>query len=838
MGEGAATTQEVRRRRIIERPRLTRMLDGGQGRIRLLVAPAGYGKTTLARQWLEGKSAAWYTGTPASTDVAALAAGIRSAVAALVPGSGAALMERLPVTARPEEEAHILAGMLAGDLAGWPPEAWLVFDDYHAIAGMLAAERFVEALLVEAPVNVLVVTRRRPGWASSRRILYGEVLEVDRTVLAMTEAEARDLLVERQDVDELVQKAEGWPAVLGLAAMASISPPDLGAMPHLYGFFADEIYYRIDRRIRRVLCELALYDIDGRRVAIDLLRPDEAKRVVQAGADAGFLTNTNDGALDIHPLLRAFLERKLTQENPRAVKRIVARAVENLIEHELWDAAFELIQRFSAEDALIKLLEAASDDLLAAGRTPTLRSWISDAPDTEPIVQLIAAELAFREGRFHRAQALSALAAHGTLASGDLAARAFLVGARSAHVASHEEEAGLLYANARTAAESPRLRRIAALGELLVAIELERSEAPDLLGALETDEVVDPTECLILADRRLSFETHLAVRVDVERARASAQLVPLVGDPLVRTSFRNVFGYALAAMGHFDEALDLTEDQLADAEHHRLEFVLPYAYSIQALAKAGLRSYLEAQELLDEAEQRALKAGDRTAYHIAWAIRVRTYVAQGAFDLVLARALSLDADLTRQLRSELMASYSLAVAGAGNSRLACDLADEAQSQSIGAETQINARLTHALVASREGDRARALIHATSALQIATRTGLVESFVFGSRGCPEILVGLLEDASLHDEISRILTIAGDRGMAGSIAHMAPDHSVLTLSPREKEVLSLVAQGLSNREIGLALFISPVTVKVHVRHIFDKLGVKSRAAAAIRASQLGR
>ena len=277
MGEGAATKHEIRRRRIIERPRLMRMLDGGQGRIRMLVAPAGYGKTTLARQWLEGKTAAWYTGTPASTDVAALAAGIRSAVAALVPGSGTALMERLPVTARPEEEAHILAGMLAGDLVGWPTDAWLVFDDYHVIAGMLAAERFIETLLVESPVNVLVVTRRRPGWASSRRILYGEVLELDRTVLAMTEAEARDLLVERQDVDELVAKAQGWPAVLGLAAMASISPPDLGAMPHLYGFFADEIYYRIDRRIRRVLCELALYDIDGRRVAVDLLRPDEAK---------------------------------------------------------------------------------------------------------------------------------------------------------------------------------------------------------------------------------------------------------------------------------------------------------------------------------------------------------------------------------------------------------------------------------------------------------------------------------------------------------------------------------------------------------------------------------
>ena len=66
MGQGTTTKSQTRRRRIIERPRLTRLLDESQGRIKMLVAPAGYGKTTLARQWLENKQAVWYTATPAS----------------------------------------------------------------------------------------------------------------------------------------------------------------------------------------------------------------------------------------------------------------------------------------------------------------------------------------------------------------------------------------------------------------------------------------------------------------------------------------------------------------------------------------------------------------------------------------------------------------------------------------------------------------------------------------------------------------------------------------------------------------------------------------------------
>jgi DNA-binding CsgD family transcriptional regulator len=52
----------------------------------------------------------------------------------------------------------------------------------------------------------------------------------------------------------------------------------------------------------------------------------------------------------------------------------------------------------------------------------------------------------------------------------------------------------------------------------------------------------------------------------------------------------------------------------------------------------------------------------------------------------------------------------------------------------------------------------------------------------------------------------------------------------LSPRERDVYELMVQGRTNREIAKALFISESTTKVHMRHIFEKLGVHSRAEAA--------
>jgi DNA-binding NarL/FixJ family response regulator len=59
----------------------------------------------------------------------------------------------------------------------------------------------------------------------------------------------------------------------------------------------------------------------------------------------------------------------------------------------------------------------------------------------------------------------------------------------------------------------------------------------------------------------------------------------------------------------------------------------------------------------------------------------------------------------------------------------------------------------------------------------------------------------------------------------------------LTPRETEVLALVARGLSNAEIGAALFIGEATVKTHLLKVFDKLGVSDRTAAVTVAMERG-
>jgi ATP/maltotriose-dependent transcriptional regulator MalT len=91
----------------------------------------------------------------------------------------------------------------------------------------------------------------------------------------------------------------------------------------------------------------------------------------------------------------------------------------------------------------------------------------------------------------------------------------------------------------------------------------------------------------------------------------------------------------------------------------------------------------------------------------------------------------------------------------------------------------------------------------------------------------------ENGPQRDYAMRLLELSGE-----SLPQPLPPvlEAPAIISRRERDVLRLVAEGLSNKGIGDALFVSEETVKTHLRRIFDKLEVSSRTQAIRKAQQL--
>src|SRR6185295_11263377 len=136
-----------------------------------------------------------------------------------------------------------------------------------------------------------------------------------------------------------------------------------------------------------------------------------------------------------------------------------------------------------------------------------------------------------------------------------------------------EEAASNHYTCAADLPVSLERRRVAAFGQLATAIELERPEVLELMRSLGPVADMEPDERVIFVGRMINLETRFGLPVSVAEGRAMWQLLIRVADPVTRTSFRNVFSFALAAMGHYEEAFRLTQEQLDDADVHRLPFV-------------------------------------------------------------------------------------------------------------------------------------------------------------------------------------------------------------------------------------------------------------------------
>jgi LuxR family transcriptional regulator, maltose regulon positive regulatory protein len=841
MATSSTADRQTERRRVIERPRLTRMLDEASARIILLTAPAGYGKTTLAQQWLATRRIAWYRGTPASADVAALALGLAVAAAEIVPGAADRLRERLRATNHPEEEADILAEILAEDLAEWPEDAWLAIDDYQFAMEAEAAERFVERLTELVPLRLLVTSRNRPTWATARRILYAEIFELEREALAMSDDEAGEVLADGgEQAPILIERAQGWPAVIGLAALTdSLTLPEDDLPAQLYDYFAEEVYLQAEPAVRWGLCHLAIAPAITPELAEHLFGIEAGALILDHGVRLGVLAGEKAGSYSLHPLLRTFLDAKLTEHGTQAVRNVADFVTTFLIQRRLWDEAFDVIERLGNGSTLIDLVEAGLDEMLEQGRLPTLERWLAygQAHGVDaPVLDLAHAETAFRQGAHVKAWSLASHAATRFGPRHPDASRALLRAGQSAHLSGREDLALDLHRRARELASTDERRVEAVHGQLSAALDLELDNVDQIRDELDQFEPESPSAVLRLVTGRLFMATRRGgLRDALAAALATLELVPIVKDPLARSGFHYLVSYSLGIAGRYREALHHANEALEEAERYRLDFVLRHAYVSKAMADLGLRRFTSANSLLQQAEQIGREASDAHVECLARAVQIRSSLAEGKHsDLALRVNIGPRAGLTKAMRGELIATLSLFEACAGRLDRSEDLAARAEDITVSNEAGTLVMWARTVAQDTRGSREATKL-ASDAFARTLRLGYRDHFVCAYRGHPRLLDLLSHNHRWRPELIDILTEARDFALArrcGLELPKSPSTEAQALTTREREVYDLLLQGLSNREIAQTLFISEATAKLHVRHILAKLGVRSRTEAALK------
>jgi ATP/maltotriose-dependent transcriptional regulator MalT len=815
---------------IIERPRLTTLLEDSGARVILLVAPAGYGKTTLARQWAARQSGpvAWYRTTRASGDVTALAVGLDNVLAAAA-SPGRRDPNRIAAIASVNPHPTPLANALVSVYGESTQEVLLVVDEYEA-AGTDEADELLGRLVDGLSIRFLVTSRHRPAWLAPRFTVYGEGLEVGLDELAMTDDEALAVLSRSRapgDRERVLETAKGWPAVIGLAAMrAARDLPKRALAPRmLYDFLAGELLDSAPAGMRKGLALLAAASI-GDVLTAELVLGEGAGSTVEEARRRGLVQLEDDGSLALHPLLRDLLLNDLDARSASGRDELVGQLLP-LIDAARWDEALAASEALKERDFVSTALQRALPDLVRAGRVATLRRWAAVARAAgidEGLADYAEAEVALRDADFNRAIALGEKAA--ARLSGDQAARAHLVAGRAANLTDRSARATRNFEAAERLADSPVSKAAALWGRFTQAVDDEREDAEELLDAFKAspDASLDKLMRTAVGEIRIGLlEGGLAEHLDA--AEPALRLVGPGADPFSCSSLLNAYAAALSFLGRYEEALENAERQLAIAAEHELEFVGRHALVSKTHALIGRRYVARAERCLSELEQRLRCDADAFLDANRRIERARLQITVG--DLEGAHG-SLFHEPDRRLSCGTHGAYlalrSLVFAGLGRKREAAACIARAVKVSRFVHSRA---LTVVATCVIQGGEAT-----DQALADLLGVGALDAVVLGCRGSREFAQRFAEDERRREALATLLAQSNDYALARRIGIGIPRSArrSVALSPRELEIHELIAQGRKNREIAELLFIGESTAKLHVRHIFEKLGVRSRVEAA--------
>ena len=842
-------------------------------RVVLVCAPAGFGKTALLAHALsrlpDGTGRAWIAADEGD-DLERLVGCMLAALEPCDPPWRTA-PERLAarIAAAGEADRHALAAEIINTLeATGVPHGVIVLDDLHRVEDP-AFHAFL-GLLVErlGPRWTLAIsTRSEPPLPLARLRAAGELAEFRQPQLQFTPAEAARLMtgLEPSVAQALYERTQGWPAGLCLAASAVAAAAADGS-----GSAAT-----LERRLRaadRPLFEFLLAEVLGglraelvdfllRTSVLPELEPgrcaavsgmEDAARLLDEVERLGLFVTTLDAPaqmLRLHDLFREALQHRLGLEHPALLAELRRRAAQT--EPDAFRRISMLVEAGEPAAAAEELYQHAPPVLPLAG-TPAVTRLVASFPDA---MREAAPELLHVRGLvdwvrwdFPAMLADFERAATGFAARG-AADRAQLSRGYGAHALISRgrfDEAATLLTTLRGREVSPPARVMALNAEIWLAIDTGRlrAVAPLLDRMLDLLQEVDQIS--------LWYHTTPPNRlpglpgVVAPLSRHAALLARVAGDEPTPLGAMAVLSQAWCELwqGRIREAEVLLRRADADARW------------------SGTTGAVRTHQLLLSALLHTLRGDRQRALEDAWT-RVRefegSYGAWGRCNLrgFAARIAAVTGDVValrealRQVEAErvrldphvydaALRPFDPIVAQLAwlegrhdeairRWRVALDA--EEVIDLYGQATETRLRLARALLG--RGDVPAAVAAVAAALESASREGgpggallatdaIVElaDFDWGGRLGASHLSLLREWAALVET----------PGAAARPAAEAVGIAQLRLSPREAEVLDLIAAGASNKHIARTLELSPHTVKRHVANILDKLGLASRVQAA--------
>src|SRR5579871_939209 len=867
------------RPQLVSRPRLLERLNTGlRHKLTLISAPAGFGKTTLVSEWLAGceRPAAWLSLDEGDNDPARFLAYLIAALQTIAPTLGKGVLGVLQSPQPPSTEA--LLTTLLNDLTAIPNQFVLALDDYHLIEAQ-PIDQALTYLVEHLPpqMHLVIATRQDPGLPLARLRARGHLTELRAADLRFIPAEAANFLnqvmglgLSAEDITALEQRTEGWIAGLQLAALSLQGPPDAasfissftGSHHFVMDYLVEEVLQQQPASVQTFLLRTSILERLCGPLCDAVVRDPSASG--QATLD--YLDHANLFVVPLdnerrwyryHHLFAELLRQRLPQslaaspgEATSQVNALHIQASQWYEEHDLGLEAFQHAAAAHDVERAERLMDGRGIPLHFRGAVKVLLDWLAELSppvlDARPSLWWRYAALLLVNGQtIGVEEKLDAAEAALPDIEVDEQTRNLLVGriaTARATLALTRYQVETMLAQSRRALEylppDNRSLRANAHWTLGYAYQLQGDRAAarraftDGIALSQSARDIFTTILATIglgniqeADNQLAQAAETYRRVLHLAGNQPLQIISEAHLGLARVLFE--WNDLEAAEQHGQEALHLAR---------QYESIVDRFVSCEVLLarlKLAQDDVAGAAAMLAEASQSAHQQHFMDRIPEVAAAQVLTLLRQGKLAAAahLAETHALPLSQARVHLAQRNPSAALAVLA----RLRVQV--EARGW---ADERLKMLLLQALALQAQGEEEQAVSLLGDALALAEPGGFIRLFVDEGDPMAHLLTAVAAQGMLPDYTSKLLAVFESKQQQSEASALQPPSAhplIELLSPREREVLQLIAQGLSNQEISERLVLALDTVKGHNRNIFDKLQVQRRTEAVARARELG-